>query len=496
MVHRVVTDRGPVLAALIAAVCGAPSLALPFLSDDWVHVVTASEGTILQTSFGFFRPLCNISYWVDWRIWGQSPAPFHLTNVLLASLAAALVVILARRYTGCPILAGLAGVLFALHPYHVGTVAWIAARSDLLSAVLVLLAAWAYDRWRERSGGLPLAALALYEAAMLAKESAVVLPGVLVVIGLLDARRRPTSVEWLRGLLPLLVVGLAHFALVRTTALGGISLNHLKWIGLWRGNLLSYGVTSVVPPPPEIFHQHPWPWGLVAVVIVGVLVVAGWLRTRRIPSVIWPAAAVFPVLLGPSLIGFQLRYFFLPGAVAMLALAALLRGAGARVGGGVAGILLAGWMATAAEQWKGQFEAAATSQRLLESLTMAGRGGDETIVAVAIPHRVHGVPVTTDYSRVITFLSGRQVMVRTATEFDYPTGRADARAEGADLRFAVERRPYSRLVLPLFPEGEDRVTENWGTIVREGRDAARIQLHPSSEARFYVWQQGDLVPLR
>jgi hypothetical protein len=53
-----------------------------------------------------------------------------LTNLLLISAAAALVVVLIRRYTASAPLAGAAGILFALHPYHVENAAWIAARPN------------------------------------------------------------------------------------------------------------------------------------------------------------------------------------------------------------------------------------------------------------------------------------------------------------------------------------------------------------------------------
>ena len=141
--------RGPMLAAFVAAVAAAPSLWLPLLSADWAHVAGAAEGLFRHTPYGYFRPLCAVTYWIEWQIWGSAPIAYHLGSLILAAAAAALVVVLIRRYTNDAVLAGAAGLLFALHPYHSENVAWIAARSDLLSGLLLLWAALAYDRWRD-----------------------------------------------------------------------------------------------------------------------------------------------------------------------------------------------------------------------------------------------------------------------------------------------------------------------------------------------------------
>jgi hypothetical protein len=505
--HEVIAERGPWLAALLAAITGAPSLFLPFMSDDWVHVVAASDGLILRTPFDFFRPLCNLTYWIDWQLWGLTAAPFHVTNVVLASITAAVVVMLFRRYTGDRFLAGFAGILFALHPYHISPVAWISARSDLLSAVFVLLAAWAYDRWREHLTRLPLAALALYQIALLAKETAVVLPGVVIIIGLLDQRRRASRSEWLRGYLPLLVIGLTHFVFVRAVALGGVSLNHLKWITNAPRNLFSYAVTASVPPPPEIFEARPLGWGVLTALFLGGLLLVAHKKNGRIPNVIWPAAAAFVVLLGPSLIGFNTRYFFLPSAASALALAALLRSTGARLCALTVALLLGGWAATSFDAWTGQFVASRASTTLIEGLVQASQAQEvDTIVVVAPPHRVHGVPVTTEYSTVITFLTGREISVSTATEFDYPSGEVDAlrlphdqaiarSGETLIFRLGVKQALYSRRVLPLFLEGQQRGMVEGGTITRDGANGATVRIPDQPGTRVYAWINGALIPI-
>src|SRR5262245_60069457 len=114
------------LAALAAAAAGLPALALPFLADDWLNLAAVVEGVFRRTAYGYFRPFYLGTYWLDWQLSGLSPAFFHLTNLLLICGAVALMVVLIERYTADASLAGLAGLLLALHPFHVHNAAWIA----------------------------------------------------------------------------------------------------------------------------------------------------------------------------------------------------------------------------------------------------------------------------------------------------------------------------------------------------------------------------------
>lgn len=154
--------------------------------------------------YGYYRPLTTLSYVLDWALWDDSPFGFHLTNVLLHGAASILVLLILLRLGlgDGPALA--AACLFAVHPIHTENVSWIAGRTDILAFVLTAAALMVYlvafndreDRLppakRKTSGKektrdrvpskpslrpLPLAvALALFVAALLAKEMAAVLP--------------------------------------------------------------------------------------------------------------------------------------------------------------------------------------------------------------------------------------------------------------------------------------------------------------------------------
>ena len=147
---------------------------------------------------GLWRPVTTWVYGLQWALWDGHPAGFHLVNVLLNSLAAALVVLLLSGLMPLPAaLPG--GLLFAVHPVHVEAVANVVGMAELLSADLYLGACLVAVRCPGRMAGGRLAIVAgLFLTAMLVKESAVTLPGVVLLI---DAARRDLRVDQLRAYL-------------------------------------------------------------------------------------------------------------------------------------------------------------------------------------------------------------------------------------------------------------------------------------------------------
>src|SRR5205814_1877512 len=79
----------------------------------------------------FFRPLIALSFFLDVKLWGLTPAGFHLTNVLAHVLVSLGVLRLAARVTGSEVGALSAGLLFAIHPAHSESVAFISGRTDV-----------------------------------------------------------------------------------------------------------------------------------------------------------------------------------------------------------------------------------------------------------------------------------------------------------------------------------------------------------------------------
>jgi hypothetical protein len=508
---NVIVRHGAVVAAVVASLAALPCLGLPVLSDDWANLAAVENGIAAATPFRYFRPLYLASYWSENLVWGLSPSLSHLTNLLLIATASGLVVMLTRRYTHDAKTAGLAGILFAVHPYHIENVAWIAGRSDSLCAVFVLMGALFYDRWRETCRGLPIATAACFEAALLAKESAIVLPALLILVGLCDQRRRAGVREWNRGLIPMIAVALVHFFYLRPPGLTGPGID--VWGAMGPAGLKRLGdyfTAALLPAQAEIIESHPRVWFGVAVVAGLTIAVFARRASSRIPALAWAAGAAFMVLLGPAVaISFQQRYDLLPSAAAAVALAALLLSMRVRAAVVLGTLLMSGWLVALGHQWTAWRDAGIASKTLIAGLVNASlRPNIREIVVVNAPNRIHGQPVAGDWASAVRLSGGRRVKVFTAPSLDYPVARerilSGLRASAvrlpppyADITSVIPSRRYFRYVAPQIPVGSDRVERDFGTIELGPGGALQVRIFPAADGSrtALLWSEGRLETL-
>jgi tetratricopeptide (TPR) repeat protein len=140
-----------------------------------------------------YYPLLHSAFWAEHRLWGDSPLGYHLLNVLLHATSACLVWRLLRKLAVPG--AGLAALLFVVHPVCAESVAWISEEKNTLSTLFYLAAAWRYLDFDERRRGADYAlGLLCFVLALLSKTVAATLPGALLVVlwwkrGRLDFRR-------------------------------------------------------------------------------------------------------------------------------------------------------------------------------------------------------------------------------------------------------------------------------------------------------------------
>jgi Flp pilus assembly protein TadD len=102
-----------------------------------------------HTVGGNWHPLTVISHMLDCQLYGLKPAGHHFTNVLLHTIAVILLFLVVRAMTGSLWRSAFVAALFAIHPLHVESVAWISERKDVLSAVFFMLTLGAYLRYVE-----------------------------------------------------------------------------------------------------------------------------------------------------------------------------------------------------------------------------------------------------------------------------------------------------------------------------------------------------------
>jgi hypothetical protein len=100
--------------------------------------------------FGLWNPLVWLSFMFDYQLFGFIAGGYHLTNLILHILSTLLLFWLFNRMTGAIWKSAFVAGLFALHPLHVESVAWIAERKDVLSAFFWMLTLCLYVHYTEK----------------------------------------------------------------------------------------------------------------------------------------------------------------------------------------------------------------------------------------------------------------------------------------------------------------------------------------------------------
>ena len=342
-----------VLVAMTAAVYWQTGDHPFFLVDDGEYVQenpVVLEGLTLRgvdwafTSFhaANWHPLAWISHMADVEVFGPDPGRHHLVNVLIHGLNALLLFLVLHGMTGAPWRSALVAALFAVHPLHVESVAWVAERKDLLCAFFGFLTIGAYTRYvRKPAVGRYAALLLSYVLCLLSKPMLVTLPVLLLLLdywplGRLfptDCPRTARASGWLLPRvvekIPLFLLSAASciLTLVAQGSAGAVTSLTRFPLGLRVGNAVvsyaGYLLGAVWPSPLAVYYPFPaggipaWKVaGACALLAVATLMV--FLRGRNRPWLVtgwlWYLGALVPVI-GLVQVGEQAmvdRYTYLP----------------------------------------------------------------------------------------------------------------------------------------------------------------------------------------
>jgi cytochrome c-type biogenesis protein CcmH/NrfG len=270
------------------------------------------------------------------ELFGMNAGAHHLVNVGLHCSNALLVFAVFLALTGAVWPSGFVAALFALHPLHVESVAWVAERKDVLSAIFWLLTMGAYVLYTRRPGWLRyLAVVGCFALGLMAKPMLVTLPFVLLLLDIWPLRRLPlqsSSVPVLARLVAEKVPLLALAAIASVVAFqvqrnwGAMPTEaQLPWTVRGGNALVSYvrylGM-MVWPVNLAVFYPHPGALPLRVVVSAGLMLagVTVWvMRAARVrPSLavgwLWYVGTLLPVI-GLVQVGLQARadrYTYLP----------------------------------------------------------------------------------------------------------------------------------------------------------------------------------------
>ena len=180
---------------LLVAVSYFPALSAGFLWDDviltrtaplhtwsWLAQIWFAPRGLIQDEVHYW-PLLYTLFWLEHKLWGLAPLGYHLVNLLLHTSVVLLLWRLLRRLEVPG--AWFAAAVFAVHPLHVESVAWVIGRKDMLATVFYLSSVLAYIRFTEmprgRRGGPYLLAVALFVLGLLSKSIAITLPAALLL---------------------------------------------------------------------------------------------------------------------------------------------------------------------------------------------------------------------------------------------------------------------------------------------------------------------------
>ena len=366
---------GVLALALLAGVCYLPAMLWGGLIWDdfiWYRAPAVLEWSGLGTIWSWpsliereahYWPLTYTTFWLEHKIWGLEPAGYHVLNVLLHLFNTLLVwrLLLRLAVPGAWVVAA----VFAAHPLHVESVAWIIERKDLLSGLFYLTAVAAWLRFLEQPRpwryGL---ALLLFAAGLLSKSMVVTLPAALLIVQWWKEGR--ITVRDLQRVAPFFLLALLITA-VDLSSYGSThgSLDYslpermlIASRALWfyAGKLAWPTHLAVVYPRWDISLGDPWAWLYLAA--TAVLAAALWFLRHRIGRGPLAGAFFFAVTLSPvlgfvnygymgySFVADRFQYLACIGVMAVV-IGATVHGAGRLSGGlkmgamGLAMVLLA-----------------------------------------------------------------------------------------------------------------------------------------------------------
>ncbi len=143
---------------------------------------------------GNWHPLTWLSHMLDCRLFGLNPGRHHLTNLFFHIANTLLLFVVFRRMTGSLWQSAFVAALFALHPSHVESVAWISERKDVLSTFFWMLTMWGYIRYVDHlSVHRYLLVILFFVLGLMSKPMLVTLPFVLLLLDYWPLNRLPIN---------------------------------------------------------------------------------------------------------------------------------------------------------------------------------------------------------------------------------------------------------------------------------------------------------------
>jgi protein O-mannosyl-transferase len=283
-----------------------------------------------------WHPLTTITHMLDCQLHGLNAGWHHFTNVLLHAIAVVLLFVALQQMTGALWRSAFVSAVFAVHPLHVESVAWIAERKDVLSAFFFMLTLVAYLYYtRSPSVGRYLTVALAVVLGLMSKPMLVTLPFVLLLLdywplGRFEARRSNTRRQVLQLVLekiPLIALSAVSSMVTFLAQRGAIGWTEQLPVSARISNALIAYVVYIGqmfwPAGLAVFYPHPenrlpvWDISLAVIVLVGITAAAFVFRKKApyfVTGWLWYLGMLVPVI-GLVQVGWQGhadRYTYLP----------------------------------------------------------------------------------------------------------------------------------------------------------------------------------------
>lgn len=287
-----------------------------------------AEWAFQSTAAANWFPLTWLSNMLVYQLFGPAAGWHHLANVLFHALASLLLFAAFHRMTGALWRSAAVAFLFALHPLHVESVAWIAERKDVLCGLFWFLTVWCYAHYVDRPSGWRYALVVLaFCGGLMSKSMIVTLPCVLLLLDIWPLRR-PWRMALVREKLPLFALAAGVSLITYISQRHGNAVRSLSSlpVGERIGNAiltyLRYIVRTIWPSNLAVYYPYSHQWSLwellsAGTILVGVTVlVVRLFGTRPYLAVgwFWYLGTLVPVI-GLVQVGGQSsadRYTYLP----------------------------------------------------------------------------------------------------------------------------------------------------------------------------------------
>jgi protein O-mannosyl-transferase len=244
--------------------------------DDYVyensHVLNGltADGAIWAFTTihtGYWHPLTWFSYMLDRQLFGASAAGFHITNLVLHIANVLLLFFILSRMTNALWQSAFVAALFAIHPLHVESVAWVAERKDVLSTFFLLLTIWAYVRYAQQPRAARyLWVVVFFALGLMAKPMLVTLPFMLLLLDYWPLNRfgsKRSPAYLLIEKIPLFVMTVAvcaatFIAQKRTGAMAAVGYFSFP-VRLANASVsyMLYIIKMISPASLAVFYPHP-----------------------------------------------------------------------------------------------------------------------------------------------------------------------------------------------------------------------------------------------